>query len=206
MLYIALALSMLPVFVALYVFLPTVYIELVGFFLPDEQYSISVRIGRTDYKLPLFFKRRAHQTPDDEGVFPALILCNLPVAGGMEHLKIFPDRLGVFPTCDLFYPGHFAILLREGAYTTYRLEDDMKGWDVEYYIERKNGMVSFLILPYQRPSAVSERLERNNEPISFAIPEKLMKRVPCFDRETSWEKLPVIQIIKPYRLQNFGTD
>ena len=82
----------------------------------------------------------------------------------------------------------------------------MKGWDVEYYIERKNGMVSFLILPYQRPSAVSERLERNNEPISFAIPEKLMKRVPCFDKNTSWEKLPALQIIKPYRLQNFGAD
>ena len=198
MLYIALALSMPLFFVSLYVFLPTVYIELVGFFLPDEQYRVSVKIGKTAYKLPLFFKSRAHEDLGDE-VFPALILCNLPVAGGMEHLKIFPDRLGVFPTCELFYPGHFAILLREGAYTTYLLEDDMKGWDVEYRIEHKNGMVGFLILPYQRPSAVSERLKRNNEPISFAIPEKLMKRVPCFDKKTSWEKLPALQIIKPYR-------
>ena len=198
MLYIALALSLPPVFVALYVFLPEVYIELVGFFLPDEQYRISVMIGSKEYKLPLFFRNRAHQDLGDK-VFPALILCDLPVEENVEHLKIFPDQLGVFPTCDLFYRGHFALLLREGAYTTYELESYIKGWDVEYHIERKNGMVSFLILPDQNSSLVPERLRRNNEPVSFAIPEKLLKRVPCFDQDTSWEKLPVIQIIKPYR-------
>ena len=117
----------------------------------------------------------------------------------MEHLKIFPDRLGVFPTCDLFYRGLFALLLREGAYTTYELEDDMKGWDAEYHIERRNGMVRFLILPYRRSPAVPERLRRNNETVSFEIPEKLLKRVPCFDKDSSWEKLPALQIIKPYR-------
>ena len=205
MLYIALALSLPPVFVALYVFLPEVYIELVGFFLPDEQYRISVMIGSKEYKLPLFFRNRAHQDLRDK-VFPALILCDLPVEENVEHLKIFPDQLGVFPTCDLFYRGHFALLLREGAYTTYELEDDMKGWDVEYHIERKNGMVSFLILPYQNSSPVPERLRRNNEPISFAIPEKLLKRVPCYDEKSNWEKLPVLQIIKPYRLQKSGTN
>ena len=52
LLYIALALSLPPVFVALYVFLPEVYIELVGVFLPDEQYRIPVRIGSKEYKLP----------------------------------------------------------------------------------------------------------------------------------------------------------
>ena len=205
MLYIALALSLPPVFVALYVFLPEVYIELVGFFLPDEQYRISVMIGSKEYKLPLFFRNRAHQDLGDK-VFPALILCNLPVEGKVEHLKIFPDRIGVFSTCDLFYRGHFALLLREGAYTTYELEDDMKGWDVEYHIQRKDGMVSFLILPDQKSSLVPERLRRNNEPISFAIPEELIKRVPCFDKDTSWEKLPALQIIKPYRLQKSGVN
>ena len=204
LLYIALALSLPPVFVALYVFLPEVYIELAGFFLPDEQYRIPVRIGSKEYQLPLFFRSRAHDG-DGDGVFPALILCGLPVEKPVEHLKIFPDRLGVFPTCDLFYRGHFALLLREGAYTTYELEDDMKGWDVEYHIERRNGMVRFLILPYRKSPAVPERLRRNNEPVSFAIPEKLLKRVPCFDQDTSWEKLPVIQIIKPYRLLKSGT-
>ena len=189
LLYIALALSLPPIFVGLYVFLPTVYIELIGFFLPDEQYRISVRIGREEYKLPLFFKSRAQQEPGEEKVFPALFLCDLPVAGGLEHLKIFPDRLGLFPTCNLFYRGHFALLLREGAYTTYELEDDMKGWDVEYHIERRNGMVRFLILPYRR----------NEEPISFEIPEKLLKRVPCFDKSISWESLPALQVVKPYR-------
>ena len=152
MLYIALALSLPPVFVALYIFLPEVYIELVGFFLPDEQYRVSVRIGRTEHKLPLFFRSRAHEEHGN-GVCPALILCDLPVENPVEHLKIFPDRLGVFPTCDLFYRGHFALLLREGAYTTYLLEDDMKGWDVEYHIQRKNGIVCFLILPHQKSSA-----------------------------------------------------
>jgi hypothetical protein len=204
LLYIALALSLPPVFVALYVFLPEVYIELVGFFLPDEQYRIPVRIGRKEYKLPLFFRSRAHKDRGD-GVFPALILCGLPVEKPVEHLKIFPDRLGVFPTCDLFYRGHFALLLREGAYTTYELEDDMKGWDVEYQIERRNGMVRFLILPYRKSPAVPERLQRNNEPVSFEIPEKLLKRVPCFDKGSSWEKLPALQIIKPYRLLKSGT-
>jgi len=206
LLYIALALSLPLIFAALYVFLPEVYIELVGVFLPDEQYHVSVKIGRTEHKLPLFFKSRAHQEPDDEDVFPALILCNLPVEGKVEHLKIFPDRIGVFPTCDLFYRGHFSLLLREGAYTTYELEDDMKGWDVEYHIERKNGMVSFLILPDQKSSLVTERLRRNNEPISFAIPEELIKRVPCFDKSTSQKKLPAYQIIKPYRLQKSGAN
>ena len=205
LLYIALALFLPPVFAALYIFLPEVYIELVGFFLPDEQYRVSVRIGRTEHKLPLFFRRRAHQDTGDEYAFPALILCNLPVEGKkVEHLKIFPDRLGVFPTCDLFYRGHFALLLREGAYTTYELEDDMKGWDVEYHIQRKDGMVSFLILPYQGSSADAQVFQRNIEPISFAVPEKLMKRVPCFDKDTSWKKLPAHQIIKPYRLQKSG--
>lgn len=204
LLYIALALSLPPVFVALYVFLPEVYIELVGFFLPDEQYLISVMIGRKDYKLPLFFKSRAHKDRGD-GVFPALILCNLPVEGTVEHLKIFPDRLGVFPTYDLFFQGHFALLLREGAYTTYELEDDMKGWDAEYHIERRNGRVRFLILPYQNSPAVPERLRRNLELVSFEIPEKLLKRVPCFDKGSSWEKLPALQIIKPYRLLKSGT-
>jgi len=202
LLYIALALSLPPVFVALYVFLPEVYIELVGFFLPDEQYRISVMIGRKEYKLPLFFRSRAQQGPDDKEVFPALILCDLPVEKPVEHLKIFPDRLGVFPTCDLFYRGHFALLLRDGAYTTYELEDDMKGWDVEYHIERRNGMVRFLILPYQNSPAVPERLRRNHEPVSFEIPERLLKRVPCFDQDTSWEKLPALQVVKPYRLIN----
>ena len=199
LLYIALALSLPVVFVALYVFLPTVYIELIGFFLPDEQYRISVMIGRKEYKLPLFFKSRAQQEPGDEEAFPALILCNLPVAGGVEHLKIFPDRLGVFPTYDLFFQGHFALLLRDGAYTTYLLEDDMKGWDVEYHIERRNGMVRFLILPYQNSPAVPERLRRNEEPVSFEIPEKLLKRVPCFDKSIPWESLPALQVVKPYR-------
>ena len=198
LLYIALALSLPPVFVALYVFLPEVYIELVGVFLPDEQYRIPVRIGSKEYQLPLFYRNRAHQDLGDE-VFPALILCDLPVEKKMEHLKIFPDRLGVFPTSDLFYRGHFALLLREGAYTTYELEDDMKGWDVEYHIQRKKGMVRFLILPYRRSPAVPERLRRNNETVSFEIPEKLLKRVPCFDKDSSWEKLPALQIIKPYR-------
>ena len=199
LLYIAFALSLPPVFVALYVFLPEVYIELVGFFLPDEQYRISVMIGSKEYKLPLFFRNRAHQDLGDK-VFPALILCDLPVEENVEHLKIFPDRIGVFPTCDLFYRGHFALLLREGAYTTYELESDIKGWDVEYHIERKNGMVSFLILPYQHSSLVPERLRKNNETVSFAIPEKLLKRVPCYDVKSSWKKLPALQIIKPYRL------
>ena len=188
LLYIALALSLPPVFVALYVFLPEFYIELVGFFLPDEQYRISVMIGSKEYKLPLFFRSRAHEDRGD-GVFPALILCDLPVEKPVEHLKIFPERLGVFPTCNLFYRGHFALLLRDGAYTTYELEDDMKGWDVEYHIERRNGMVRFLILPYQR----------NEEPVSFEIPEKLLKRVPCFDKSISWESLPALQVVKPYR-------
>ena len=205
LLYIALALSLPPVFVALYVFLPEGYIELVGFFLPDEQYRISVMIGSKEYKLPLFFRNRAHQDLGDK-VFPALILCNLPVEGKVEHLKIFPDRIGVFSTCDLFYRGHFALLLREGAYTTYELESDIKGWDVEYHIERKNGMVSFLILPYQHSSLVPERLRKNNETVSFAIPEKLLKRVPCYDEKSSWEKLPALQIIKPYRLQKSGAN
>lgn len=199
LLYIAFALSLPPVFVALYVFLPEVYIELVGFFLPDEQYRIPVRIGRKEYKLPLFFKSRAQQEPGDKKVFPALILCNLPVEKPVEHLKIFPDRLGVFPTCNLFYRGHCALLLREGAYTTYELEDDMKGWDVEYHIERRNGMVRFLILPYQNSPAVPERLRRNHEPVSFEIPEKLLKRVPCFDKSISRESLPALQVVKPYR-------
>ncbi len=199
LLYIAAALSLPPVFVALYIFLPEVYIELVGFFLPDEQYRVSVRIGRTEHKLPLFFRSRAHQDTGDEDVFPALILCDLPVKDGVEQLKIFPDRLGVFPTCDLFYRGHFALLLREGAYTTYELESDIKGWDVEYHIQRKNGMVSFLILPYQRTPAVPEKLQRNKEPISFAVPEKLLKRVPCYDKDAAWESLPALQIVKPYR-------
>ena len=206
MLYIAVAFSLPPIFVALYIFLPEVYIELVGFFLPDEQYRISVRIGRTEHKLPLFFRSRAHQDTGDEDVFPALILCDLPVEEGVEQLKIFPDRLGVFPTCDLFYQGHFALLLREGAYTTYLLEDDMKGWDVEYHIQRKNGMVCFLILPYLKSSAGPERCQKNKEPISFAIPEKLLKRVPCFDKDISWEKLPALQVIKPYRLQKSGAN
>lgn len=205
LLYIAAALSLPPVFVALYIFLPEVYIELVGFFLPDEQYRVSVRIGRTEHKLPLFFRSRAHENLKDE-VCPALILCDLPVEDGVEQLKIFPDRLGVFPTCDLFYRGHFALLLREGAYTTYELESDIKGWDVEYHIQRKNGMVSFLILPYQKSSAGPEKLQRNKEPISFAVPEKLLKRVPCFGKYTSWEKLPALQVIKPYRLQKSGAN
>ena len=204
LLYIALALSLPPIFVALNVFLPEVYIELVGFFLPDEQYRIPVRIGRKEYKLPLFFRSRAHEDRGD-GVFPALILCDLPVEKPVEHLKIFPDRLGVFPTCNLFYRGHFALLLREGAYTTYELEDDMKGWDVEYHIERRNGMVRFLILPYQNSPAVPERLRRNHELVSFEIPEKLLKRVPCFDKSIPWESLPALQIIKPYRLLKSGT-
>ncbi|MBO4632244.1 MAG: hypothetical protein J5858_10000 [Lentisphaeria bacterium] len=51
---IALALSLPPIFVALYVFLPTVYIELIGFFLPDEQYRVFVRIGGKDYKIGIF--------------------------------------------------------------------------------------------------------------------------------------------------------
>ena len=206
MLYIAAALSLPPIFVALYIFLPEVYIELVGFFLPDEQYRVSVRIGRTEHKLPLFFRSRAHQDTGDEDVFPALILCDLPVEDGVEQLKIFPDRLGVFPTCDLFYRGHFALLLREGAYTTYELESDIKGWDVEYHIQRKDGMVSFLILPYQHSSLVPERLRKNNETVSFAIPEKLLKRDPCYDEKSSWEKLPALQIIKPYRLQKSGVN
>ena len=52
LLYIALALFLPPVFAALYIFLPEVYIELVGFFLPDEQYRVSVRIGRTRFQKP----------------------------------------------------------------------------------------------------------------------------------------------------------
>ena len=66
LLYIALALSLPPVFVALYGFLPEVYIELVGFFLPDEQYHISVMIGRKEYKLPLFFRSGLIRTAETE--------------------------------------------------------------------------------------------------------------------------------------------
>ena len=63
LLYIALALSLPPVFVALYVFLPEVYIELVGVFLPDEQYRIPVRIGSKEYQLPLFLQEPGSSGP-----------------------------------------------------------------------------------------------------------------------------------------------
>lgn len=73
LLYIALALSLPPVFAALYVFLPEVYIELVGFFLPDEQYRISVMIGSKEYKLPLFFQKSGPSGPQRQslsGAYP----------------------------------------------------------------------------------------------------------------------------------------
>ena len=48
LLYIALALFLPPVFAALYIFLPEVYIELVGFFLPDEPEKLAERLRQAE--------------------------------------------------------------------------------------------------------------------------------------------------------------
>ena len=168
-LYIGLILILPPLSIGFYLWQPAVCMELVGFFFPDEQYRIPVRIGRKEYKLPLFYKKRAHEI-DREEIVPALVLCNIPIAGEMKHIKIFPDGLGVLQTPkNWFSVGYFSLLLREGSCLTRPLEDDMKGWNTEYYIRHENGIFYFYIHPW----------DRINEPISFAIPFSLAYSIQC---------------------------
>jgi len=174
----------------LYVWHPAVCTGIIGFFFPDEQYSISVRIGDLEHKLPLFYKRSAHEN-ERGNMGPALVLCNIPTSQGVEHIKVFPDCLGVFQFPGKWFSvGRFSLMLREGARMTIPLEDDMKGWDREYHIEHRDNMFHFTIFPD----------EQKKDPISFAIPEKLLERVPCFWERASLKSLPDHQIIKPCRL------
>lgn len=187
---ITLAFILIPLSIGFYLWQPAVCMEVIGFFLPDEQYRIPVRIGHKEYKLPLFYKRRAHENIRSE-IVPALVLCNIPIAGEIKHIKIFPDGLGVFQTPERWFSvGYFSLLLREGSCLTRPLEDDMKGWNTEYHIRHENGMYCFYIHPWDRIKA----------PISFAIPEKLLERIPCFDEKNVPKSLPKMQIIKPDRL------
>ena len=184
------AFILIPLSIGFYLWQPGVCMELVGFFLPDEQYLIQVRIGHKEYKLPLFYKRRAHENIRSE-IVPALVLCNIPIAGEMKHIKIFPDGLGVLQTPEKWFSvGYFSLLLREGSCLTRPLEDDMKGWNTEYHIRHENGMFHFYIHPW----------DRIKEPISFAIPEKLLERISCFNERNVLKSLPEVQIIKPDRL------
>ena len=158
---------------AAYWFFPAVYATLRCLFFPEQVYWINVTCGGKEYRLPLYYKHKGHETFESRKKFPVLVLCNLPLPPeNYRHLKIFPNGIGVFQTpSEWFVVTPNYLHLKSGACLTMPIEEDMKGWEANYNITRQNGRYIYNIAP-------SGEKRRNRPRIEFTIPEFLLKNIP----------------------------
>ena len=160
----------LSVLAYLYFFQPSVWALLGDIFFRDKRCDVQVVINGKPHVLPVFFKARAALDRNGEPV-PALLLCNIPLSSGIEHLKIFPNGIGVFQDPENWFAARNRyVLIREGSYLTMDLSNDMKGWGVNYRIREEQDSVV-----YEIPS--SER----RDSVKITIPKSFVRLVPAFD-------------------------
>ena len=154
----------------LYWFQPAIFASFCNIFFPDERYMVQVVINGESHTLPIYIKKRAAKNRKDE-ITPALILCNLPTPSGVEHLKLFPNGIGVFQTPEQwFIVKNRYVLIMEGSYLTIDLRDDMKGWGTDYKIDNEGDAVVYLIQASQKMGTVK-----------IMIPQKILKSIPPND-------------------------
>ena len=154
----------------LYWFQPAVFALLGNIFFPDKRCMVQVVINRESHTLPLYVKKRAAKNDKGE-IVPALILCNVPGPSGVEHLKIFPNGIGVFQTPkQWFVVKNRYVLIMDGSYLTIDLRDDMKGWGTDYKIGENGNNLAYVIQP-----------SKNMGTVKIIIPQKMLESVPPID-------------------------
>ena len=168
---------------AAYWFFPAVYATLRCLFFPEQVYWINVTCGGKEYRLPLYYKHKGHETFESRKKFPILVLCNLPLPPeNYRHLKIFPNGIGVFQTpSEWFVVTPNYLHLKSGACLTMPIEEDMKGWEAAYTIIQQGGKYIYNIAP-------SKGNRRSRPRIEFAIPEFLLKNIPELTKSDRIEK------------------
>lgn len=160
----------LAILAYLYVFQPSVWATLGNIFFPDQRCEAQVVINGRTHVLPVFFKSRAALDRNGKTV-PALLLCNIPLSSGIEHLKIFPNGIGVFQDPETWFAVRKRyVLIREGSYLTMDLSNDMKGWGVNYRIREEQDSVVYDIPPSERRDSVK-----------ITIPKSFVRLVPAYD-------------------------
>jgi len=152
----------------IYFFRPEIWCMSVGRLFPDDRLDIPVEVSGKEYRLPLFFKRAAHNNLSGETA-PALVLCNIPLSGGVRHIKVFPDWLGIPLGADGdLTVGECCLVVRGGALDTWPLDEDIKGWNTEYRIVDHGDRVEYFILPGRE----------HRESIRFSVDKLMLARVP----------------------------
>ena len=167
----AAACFLLPVvLVYLYLFQPTVWAMLGDIFSPDKRCDAQVVINGRSHILPAYYKAGAAINRNGE-VVPALLLCNIPLSSGIEHLKIFPDRIGVFQyPAKWFVVRKRYVLIREGALLMLDISDDMKGWGVNYRIREEEDSLIYEIPPSE-----------HRDSVKITIPKAFVRLVPAYE-------------------------
>lgn len=161
---------LLSVLVYLYIFQPSAWGTLGSMFFPDQRCEAQVVINGRPHVLPVFFKARAALDRNGETV-PALLLCNIPLPSRSEHLKIFPNGIGVFQYPEQWFVVRKRyVLIREGSYLTLDLSNDMKGWGVNYRIREEQDSVVYEIPQSEHRGSVT-----------ITIPKAFVRLVPAYD-------------------------
>ena len=114
---------LLSVLAYLYLFQPSVWVALGDVLFPDKKCDVQVVVGGQPHVLPVFFKAEAAINKSGERV-PTLLLCNIPLSSGIEHLKIFPNGIGVFQNPEKWFAVREKyVVIREGSLLTLDLSD-----------------------------------------------------------------------------------
>ena len=156
----------------IYYFCPAVYATFRSLFFPEKVYRIKATFGNKQYTLSLYCKRYGHQSFNSRNVFPVLVLCDLPLPEDYQHIKIFPNGIGVFQTpSDWFVVRKNYLYLESGARMTVAIENDMKGWKAAYSITRQGDKYIYRIAPGKKKGRIRPFIE-------FAIPAFLLENIP----------------------------
>ena len=136
--------------VILLFYCPTVFAEVCNILCPDQIVPIDLYRNGQHYQIQGYYKKHAHRQIDGQ-LSPAILLCNLPISTSSEHtphLKLFRDWIGVFQSPDDWFrlTSHYVFIV-EGALLSIPLEDDMKGWNCTYTVQKKLNQIRYEIFP-----------------------------------------------------------